>query len=92
MTKILFIPFSILAGLVSGLLSRRIFGAVWGVIDEEQPPQAEHRRVSWGKLALALGLEGAVFRLVKGLVDHGSREGFSRLTGSWPGAEEPEPE
>jgi hypothetical protein len=90
MSKVLFIPVSVIAGLLSGLLSRRIFALLWGVVDEQDPPKAEHRRVSWGKLALALGLEGAVFRLVKGLVDHGSREGFTRLTGAWPGEEEPE--
>jgi hypothetical protein len=90
--KLIFIPFSVAAGLVSGLASKRVFNALWGVVDDEQPPRPEHRRISVAKLALALGLEGAVFRLVKGLVDHGSREGFSRLTGRWPGEEAPQPE
>jgi hypothetical protein len=36
-------------------------------------------------------IEGALFRVVKGLVDHASRRGFSKATGSWPGEEEPEP-
>lgn len=30
-------------------------------------------------------MEGALFRLVKGLAEHGSRRAFSRLTGKWPG-------
>ena len=38
----------------------------------------------------ALALQGAMFRLVKGLVDHGSRAGFERLTGAWPGDAGPE--
>jgi len=92
MIKLIFIPFSLAAGLLSGLLSKRLFSVLWGAVDDQKPPQAEHRRVSIGKLALALGLEGAIFRVVKGLVDHGSREGFSRLTGAWPGEEAPEPE
>ena len=29
---------------------------------------------------------------MRGFVDHGSRRGFARLTGSWPGEEAPEPE
>jgi hypothetical protein len=41
------------------------------------------------KLGPALLVEGA-FRLVKGMVDHGTRQGFFRLTGSWPGEERPE--
>ena len=41
-------------------------------------------------LALALVVEGALFRALKGLADHGSRRAFARLTGSWPGEEQPE--
>jgi len=29
---------------------------------------------------------------VKGLVDHGSRTSFAKVTGKWPGEEAPEPE
>jgi hypothetical protein len=39
---------------------------------------------------LALVLQGAIFRAVRGLVDHGARRGFYNLTGSWPGDEAPE--
>ena len=43
------------------------------------------------KLIAALLLEGATFRAVRGLFDHGARQAFHRLTGSWPGDERPEP-
>ena len=39
----------------------------------------------------ALIIEGAIFRLVKGIVDRETRAGFHRLTGTWPGEERPEP-
>jgi Protein of unknown function (DUF4235) len=90
MLKLMFAPLRIVSGWVSGLLGRRVFDATWGLIDKEKPPQPEHRRVSLGKLALALAIDGAVFRLVRGLVDHGSRSAFARLTGRWPGAEAPD--
>jgi hypothetical protein len=35
-------------------------------------------------------IEGAIFRLVKGLFDHAARRGFARMTGAWPGEEAPE--
>jgi hypothetical protein len=41
--------------------------------------------VSYPKLVLALLLEGAIFRLVKGMVDRGARVGFASITGRWPG-------
>jgi hypothetical protein len=89
--KLLFIPFSIAGGLVAGLLSKKLFDLAWRMVDEEEPPEPEHREITIGKLAAALALEGAIFRMVRGLADHGSRRGFHRLTGSWPGEEEPEP-
>lgn len=58
------------------------------MFDEEDPPGAEDREVSYPKLIAALLLEGAIFRLVKGVVDRGARSSFASLTGRWPGDEE----
>jgi hypothetical protein len=88
--KLLFIPFSIIGGLIAGLLSKKVFDLAWGLVDDEEPPEPEHREVTWPKLAIALALQGAIFRMMRGLTDRGSRLGFYRLTGSWPGEEEPE--
>jgi hypothetical protein len=90
--KLLFAPLSIVVGLLAGLLGKKIFEQVWGLIDDQEPPEPKHRRVEYPKLGQALLLEGAIFRLVRGFVDHGLRHLFQRLTGSWPGEEEPEPE
>ena len=89
--KVLFIPFSVLAGLVAGMLGKKVFEGLWGAIDEQEPPEPEHRELSMAKLIPALALEGAIFRLVKGLTDHGARRLFTRATGRWPGEERPEP-
>jgi hypothetical protein len=89
--KFIFTPFSIVLGLIAGMLGQKIFEKIWGLVDEEEPPSPEHREFSWPKLIVALLVEGAIFRLVKGLTDHGARSGFSKLTGRWPGEESPEP-
>jgi hypothetical protein len=89
MAKLLFMPFRLGAGVLAGMLGKKAFDLIWSRIDDREPPQPENRRISIGKLALALGLEGALFRLVRGLVDHGSRRGFASLTGAWPGDEDP---
>jgi Protein of unknown function (DUF4235) len=88
--KVAFTPFSVGAGLVAGLIAKKTFALIWGMIDDEEAPKPEHRNVQVGKLLLAVGIEGTIFALVKGLVDHGSRHAFLRLTGAWPGDEEPE--
>ncbi len=92
MGKLVFLPFSIGGGLLAGLIGKKIFGLMWGLIDDQEPPQSQHRHVHLGKLALALAIDGALFSLLKGLVDHGSRHAFARLTGSWPGEQAPQPE
>ena len=80
--KLIFAPFGIVLGLIAGLLGKKVFEQVWGLVDEEEPPKPEHREFSWPKLVAALVLEGAIFRLVKGLVDHGTRASFARVTGA----------
>jgi Protein of unknown function (DUF4235) len=90
--KILFIPFSVIGGLLAGFVGKKLFERLWGLIDEEEPPGPEHRETSWMKLIVALALEGAIFRAVRGAFDHGSRSSFAKLTGIWPGEPRPEPE
>jgi hypothetical protein len=91
-SKILFIPVSVVGGLLAGFVGKKTFAQVWGLIDKEEPPEPKQRQTSWAKLIGALALQGAIFAAVRGLFDHAARRGFARLTGSWPGQEQPEPE
>jgi len=90
--KLLFTPVSVIAGVLAGLVGKKIFERLWGLIDDEEPPSPEHREFSWPKLITALLIEGAIFRLVKGLTDHGARRAFAKGTGIWPGEERLESE
>jgi hypothetical protein len=92
MAKLLFMPISIAAGLVAGIVGRKVFDQVWGLIDEEEPPESKHRDVTWGKLLAAAVIQGAIFRMVKTATDQGTRRAFARTTGTWPGKERPERE
>lgn len=90
MSKILFAPFRAFAGIVAGFVGKKAFERVWGAFDNQQAPDPKQRQVKWQKLVAALLLEGAIFRAVRGLFDHGSRRLFRRLTGRWPGEEHPD--
>jgi hypothetical protein len=90
--KLLFIPFSVVAGLAAGFAGKKIFEQVWGVIDDREPPEPEHRDATWAKVVIAAALEGAVFKGVRAAMDRSSRTAFASLTGTWPGGERPEPE
>lgn len=92
MSKVLFIPFSVLGGIVAGLLGKKAFERIWGAIDDEEAPDPKHREIEWKKLIPALMLEGAIFSAVRGVFDHLNRRAFNRATGQWPGEERPQPE
>ena len=83
--KILFAPIGIVTGLLAGIAAQKVFERLWAVVDEEEPPAPDQRQVPIPKLIAALLVEGAIFRLVKGITDHGVRVGVTRLTGRWPG-------
>lgn len=85
--RVLFAPLGILAGLAAGFAAQKGFERVWAALDDADPPAADDRDVSYAKLVVALLMEGAIFRLVKGLADRGARLGFASLTGRWPGEE-----
>ncbi len=38
-----------------------------------------------------MAIQGAIFRAVKGIAEHGARKGFQRWSGRWPGEARPEP-
>lgn len=80
----------LIAGLIAGLAAKKIFTSLWSAFSDEEAPSAEQESVPWSKLAGALLLEGAIFSVVRGLVDHGARVGFRRYTGAWPGENENE--
>jgi Protein of unknown function (DUF4235) len=92
MAKVLFIPVSVGGGLLAGFVSKKIFDQIWGLIDQEEPPDSKHRDIHWGKLLAAAAIQGALFRAMKEATDHYSRRAFARTTGTWPGEERPEPE
>jgi hypothetical protein len=90
--KLLFTPFSIIAGLLAGFLGKKIFEQIWALIDDEKPPESEHREATWAKVITAAAVQGAVFRATKMAVDRGARTAFANATGTWPGEERPEQE
>ena len=92
MTKLLFIPVSVGGGLIAGFVSKKIFDQLWGLVDDEEPPDSKHRDIDWPKLIIAAAIQGAIFRAMKEATDHASRRAFARTTGKWPGEERPEPD
>jgi hypothetical protein len=90
--KLIYKPIGLLLGLLAGALGRLVFGKVWGLIEDEEPPEPTTERATWPKVLLAAALQGVIFRTTKVAVDRAGAIGWRNLTGTWPGEKEPEPE
>jgi hypothetical protein len=88
--KLLYKPFGVVAGILSGLLARRLFTVLWGAIDDREPPEAKTERASWPRVLTAAAIQGATFSATRAAVDRAGARGFEHLFGVWPGEREPD--
>jgi uncharacterized protein DUF4235 len=88
--KLLYKPFGLLAGILSGLVARRLFTVLWGAIDDQEPPEATTERASWPRVVGAAAVQGATFAATRAVVDRAGAKGFAHLFGVWPGEREPD--
>jgi hypothetical protein len=88
--KLLYKPFGLLAGIVSGLLARRLFTVLWGVIDDKEPPEAKTEGASWPRVVAAAAIQGATFSATRAAVDRAGARAFQHLVGVWPGERAPD--
>ena len=86
MTKLLYKPFAIIAGVVASRVAGAIFERLWAFLAKEtEIPQAMEQSRGWNEIVAAAILKGAVFGGVKALVDRTFATGYFRRTGVWPG-------
>jgi len=88
--KLLYKPFGLLAGIVSGLLARRLFTVLWGAIDDQEPPEAKTERASWARVLAAAAIQGATFSATRAAVDRAGARAFQHFLGVWPGERKPD--
>jgi len=87
--KLLYKPFGLAIGALSGLLAGLAFKRLWrAAAREEDTPNATDRERGWPEVVLAGALQGAVFGGVKAVVDRAGATGFAHATGVWPGDEQ----
>ena len=68
---------------------KKVFDQLWGLVDEDEPPELKHRDIDWRKLLLAAAVQGAIFRAVQGGVGPLQPARLRPHTGTWPGEERP---
>jgi hypothetical protein len=90
MGKLIYKPFGILIGIFAGFLSKKLFEAVWGMFDDEEPPKPTTEETTWPRVLAAALVEGVTFKVTRAAVDRAGAKGFSYFTGVWPGEHAPE--
>jgi Protein of unknown function (DUF4235) len=86
MKKMLYKPLSLAFGVAGGVLAGVVFKQVWKVVaGEDEAPEATSEDYGWGEVLVAAALQGAIFAVVKAVVDRGGAAGVRKLTGDWPG-------
>ena len=84
--KLAYRPVGLVASIAAGAIASALFKQIWKrVADEDDAPDAMQSEYPLGQVLLAATLQGAIFALIKALIDRGGAKGFQRLTGSWPG-------
>jgi hypothetical protein len=88
--KLIYRPFGIVFGILAGVLSKKVFEAVWGIFDKEEPPKPTTLQTTWPKVIGAAVVEGVTFKVTRAAVDRACATGFAKVTGFWPGDKETE--
>ena len=84
--KLAYRPIGLIGGLVAGTLSGALFKLVWKqVSDAEDAPGALQSEYSFMEVVLAAAIQGAIFAATKATIDRVGAQGFTKLTGKWPG-------
>jgi hypothetical protein len=79
-TKILWKPFGLVLGVLSGLVAGKVFGVIWKkVSNEDETPQPLSEDYSTREVLIAAALQGAIFALIKTALDRYGMRGFRKI-------------
>jgi uncharacterized protein DUF4235 len=73
---------SVLGGVIVGAIFKRVWKIPAG---EDDVPKATDAQRGWREALLAAAFQGAIFGLVKAMIDRGAAEATRRFAGVWPG-------
>jgi hypothetical protein len=83
--KLLYKPFSLIAGVIAARIGKALFRALWSRVDRSEPPEPTAPVAPMPKVVGAAALEAATMAAVAAAADRVAAQAFHHLTGVWPG-------
>ena len=86
--KILYRPVGLVSSIVGGLVAGQVFKQVYKRVSpghRKDAPTALQSEYPLKEIVLAALMQGAIYAVVKALIDRGGARAFERWTGEWPG-------
>jgi hypothetical protein len=90
--KLLFKPFSLIAGLIASRLAMAIFNQVWLRVDGGELPDPDVREDPAGRAIAAAVLQSSIFAATNAAVSRYGMHVFEHAFGTWPGDHKEEQE
>lgn len=87
--KLLYRPVGLVSSMTGGLIAGAIFKQIWKRVspgDKPDPPKPLETEYPLKEILLAAAIQGAIFSVVKTLIDRQGARLFERATGEWPGS------
>ncbi|TPG34959.1 DUF4235 domain-containing protein [Mycolicibacterium hodleri] len=87
--KVLYRPFGLIGSILGGLIASAIFKQVWKRAspgEKSDPPKPLETSYPLKEILVAAAVQGAIYSVVKTVIDRQGARMFERWYGEWPGS------